>query len=1298
MSVTVPESAAGAPRGGRIITFYSYKGGSGRTMALANTAWILAGNGYRVLTIDWDLESPGLHRYFHPFLVDAELRQTEGLIELLQRYSAATVTDDDPAPSWFEEVTRLDSATVSLNWMFPNGGTLDFLPSGKQDHRYSAKVSKFDWDNFWERLNGQRFIEALAEGMRRDYDFVLIDSRTGLSDTAGVSTITLPDAVVDCFALNTQGVDGAVSVARSIARADPDIRIYPLPGRVEPGEQAKLQRGRDYAQRKFRRYTDELGLDADEYWRRVEVPYKPYYAYEEILAVFGDRPNEPNSPLSAFMALSELLADRPLRAPDTPEKQRLAVLARFERTATSAPIRVVVHYASIDRVWAEWIAQELARAGHDCLLVGPAQRQAPPLEGIDRVVVLLSHDGLAYQTAERYWRREVERADLRPADFMALMRINGPVLPMPASVAGTVDFPNLHAEEAVQAVFTALGIRYTPHRAPSGDGGRIRYPAQHTRHWRVPSRRNPTFVGREATIEELRGRLLDLAGSTAVALIGMSGVGKTHIALEYVYRFAAAYDVVWWIPAGGVEQVTAGLEALAEVLGLAPARDGAGRVEEVLRALREREAGSRWLVVLDNAEDPAALADLVPTGPGDTIITTRDQAWSRITSELPVEVFDRPESVALLANQGAKLSPDESSVLAQRLGDLPAAVGTAGYWLASTAGTVEEYLRLLEAHVPEALQLPGYDAPITATFSVAMSSLRERSPAAARLAELLAFLAPAPIPTAILKSERIGALLAEHDASLRDPLLLSRLIQHIGRFGLLKSDPAHNSISMHVLTQQAIRHGLSDAERATNLRVVQEALADINPGDADNAANWPLYEALWLHVDAVAAVTSTAPAVRNLLVDLVRFLRLRGYHAGGEQLAERTLAAWAELFPDPDDVTTLLLRFQYAVLIRDLGRTDEAYDIDHDLMERFTRVAGEDHPYTLMVAGSYAQDLRSQGRWAEAEQREAKTFALIPVVLGEDHPRTLMAANNYALTMRLAGNYREAARLNRQTLTKRRRLLGERHPFTLSSANAYGTDQRDNGDLQGSRKTLEAAWKACEEVLGEEHHVTLRSMRNFATTLRWLGETELAASLLDTALPRYERVLGANHSATVGCRLERANVASDLGDDETARRLAADGERIYRDLLGPQHPMYLVALNNLGVFTRRCGDVAGGRTMAEQAAAGFEEVLGERHTITALALVNVANAADAAGDHEYARRTDERAYDILRTALRPENIALIGAMMNVAVGRLAGGDYDQSGWTEAVAYATQVLGEQHPLTELGREKHRVDLDIEPFVI
>ena len=83
--------------GGRVITFYSYKGGTGRSMALAHVAWILASSGKKVLAIDWDLEAPGLHRFFGAFLPDKELKFSEGVIDFVVNYSAAALDTAAPA-------------------------------------------------------------------------------------------------------------------------------------------------------------------------------------------------------------------------------------------------------------------------------------------------------------------------------------------------------------------------------------------------------------------------------------------------------------------------------------------------------------------------------------------------------------------------------------------------------------------------------------------------------------------------------------------------------------------------------------------------------------------------------------------------------------------------------------------------------------------------------------------------------------------------------------------------------------------------------------------------------------------------------------------------------------------------------------------------------------------------------------------------------------------------------------------------------------------------------------------------
>src|SRR5262245_19241238 len=131
---------------GRIITFYSYKGGTSRTMTLANVAWILASNGKRVLAIDWDLEAPGLHHYFAPFLDTTDIVSLDGLIDLFTAYietSWAAHEADDGA--WLERAADITRFAVSLDWDFPKGGTIDFVPAGRQNESYAMKVSSLDW-------------------------------------------------------------------------------------------------------------------------------------------------------------------------------------------------------------------------------------------------------------------------------------------------------------------------------------------------------------------------------------------------------------------------------------------------------------------------------------------------------------------------------------------------------------------------------------------------------------------------------------------------------------------------------------------------------------------------------------------------------------------------------------------------------------------------------------------------------------------------------------------------------------------------------------------------------------------------------------------------------------------------------------------------------------------------------------------------------------------------------------------------------------------------------------------------
>lgn len=321
-------------RQGRVITFYSYNGGTGRTMAIANIAWILAAAGNRVLVADWDLESPGLHRYYGPFLDPGEFAYRKGVIDLIREFLWAAEKKSERADGWVDDYAHGSYATP-LDWRFPDGGRLDILSAGRQNLEYSASIQSLDWDIFYEHLGGGEFLDALRAEMKRQYDYTLIDSRPGVSDVAEICTAQLPDDLVVCFTLSEQSMAGAAQMARLVQQrpGTRDIRVLPVPMRVDEPDSAKGRAGRGAAMARFHGMPSALDATARAtYWAEMCIPYKAFYAYEEILATFGDEPGVPASLLTSYELLAHWLTLGAVRAlPAIDDQIRRAVAAKFDR-------------------------------------------------------------------------------------------------------------------------------------------------------------------------------------------------------------------------------------------------------------------------------------------------------------------------------------------------------------------------------------------------------------------------------------------------------------------------------------------------------------------------------------------------------------------------------------------------------------------------------------------------------------------------------------------------------------------------------------------------------------------------------------------------------------------------------------------------------------------------------------------------------------------------------------------------------------------------------------------------------
>jgi WD40 repeat protein/MinD-like ATPase involved in chromosome partitioning or flagellar assembly len=332
-------------------------------MLLANVAWILAAAGRRVLVVDWDLEAPGLHHYYAPFLLDARLTDSEGLIDLIVDYASEAVSTsaaESDLDAWLAQVADPTSYTVALDWRFPGKGALHLLPAGRQNASYSTRVNSFDWRHFYEQLNGAAFFDHLRTRVGATYDYILIDSRTGVSDTAGICSVQMPDTVVACFTANEQSTIGASGICESIKaqwrqmRVSDDRRIFPIMCRVEQAEKEKLEKAREQARRSFTRVLRPLTeLEQDAYWSTAQVLYWPWYAYEEVLAVFGDRRSYEGSVLASSEMVAANVSDGDVRRlehfPSPPDRER--VLARYERKGQEQSFDAVAVLAS--GTWAE---------------------------------------------------------------------------------------------------------------------------------------------------------------------------------------------------------------------------------------------------------------------------------------------------------------------------------------------------------------------------------------------------------------------------------------------------------------------------------------------------------------------------------------------------------------------------------------------------------------------------------------------------------------------------------------------------------------------------------------------------------------------------------------------------------------------------------------------------------------------------------------------------------------------------------------------------------------------------------
>jgi TIR domain/Tetratricopeptide repeat/NB-ARC domain len=645
-----------------------------------------------------------------------------------------------------------------------------------------------------------------------------------------------------------------------------------------------------------------------------------------------------------------------------------------------------VSYTSADRAWAEWIAWQLEAEGYQVVVQAWdftagrdwAHEMQQATATAERVVLVLSAAYLRSAHGEAEWRAFYAKDPSGERELLLPVRISQVEPPGLLTTRIYVDLVDQDTPGARRALLAAArGARGKPTEAPEFPGGRRsqvsateapRFPGELPPVWSVPFHPNPFFTGRDLVLAELQTRLQAPDTATRrVVLTGLGGIGKTSVAVEYVYRRHADYDLVWCINGEQPASLLADLAALAGQLGLAADAPQEAQVV-ALRGWLERH--QRWLLVLDNVDDPQAVVELLPRSPtGQVVITSRTGVgWERLASVLHVESLTAADAAGLLLSRAEQTGPaaeGAATTLAAILGGLPLALEQAAAYVASTGTiTLDGYAELFGTRALELLkrgQPLGYQHTVATTWSLALHRLRETEPSAVDLLTLTSFVAPDDLPLPLVASHH-DQLPEPLTATAGDPLALADAAAALRRYSLIRV--IADGLYVHRLLQTVIRFTLdADSERAWAATAVRLLSAGF-PSKSGTAAAWPECQRLLPHALTAAGHGTRfdveSPASLWLLRRATQYLRSRGQYRQSLPLDVEILAGYRRLLGD-DHPDTIWSMNSLAVARRDLGDLLGARDLREQALAARRRVLGDDHPDTLNSVNNLAAVRRELG-------------------------------------------------------------------------------------------------------------------------------------------------------------------------------------------------------------------------------------------------------------------------------------------------------------------------------------------------
>jgi tetratricopeptide (TPR) repeat protein/transcriptional regulator with XRE-family HTH domain len=704
--------------------------------------------------------------------------------------------------------------------------------------------------------------------------------------------------------------------------------------------------------------------------------------------------------------------------------------------------------------------------------------------------------------------------------------------------------------------------------------------------WMIPYPRNMFFLGREEVLVRLRQQL---QVGRAMAISGLGGVGKTQVVLEYAYRHAEEYQMVFWVRADSRDALVAGYLEIAQALSL-PERDE--RDQSVMISAVKGWLGqhSKWLLILDNADSLDLLPEFLPAPTrGHLLLTTRAQALGRLANRIELEALDEEAAALLLLRRAGLLALDvpfdeaeqidrqTAVVLAQELGGLPLALDQAGAYVEETRCSFPHYLELYRSHRAELLRQRGgvvLDHPdsVATTWSLSFALVEQRSMLAADLLRLCALLHPDAIPEELfLKGAAyLGPTLATIES---DPLAFNQALAVIGSYSLLRRSSREHILSVHRLVQAVLADAMSTNEREQWVGRAIVALNAVFPTVRDQGwEQWESCGRLLPHVLAVTDVSATqhdSLELASLLTKAADYLLQRAQYELAEPLYQRALHIYEQAGGREQYQVAFALN-GLADLYREQGRYAEAEALYQRALHLWETL-GQDDPNFPSPLNNLAILYQGQGNYQQAEQLLLRDLHFKEEMLGSVHPTIASILNNLAILYCSQGSYERAKPLLQRALRLDEQVYGQEHPEVAFSLNNLAELYRDQGLYDEAEPLYQRALRIREQALGHEHPLVAHPLNGLANLYREQGRYEHAEPLYQRALTIRYRQSGTQHPETAETLHDLARFYELRNQPDEALRLYRQALRIRERRLGPEHPHTRDTRTRYARLLRMCG-------------------------------------------------------------------------------------------------------------------------------